>query len=166
MKIQKRILAIDFVVIVGTLLIIAGIVGYTRPLVLSPIDNFETTETAVLFEFEKANVILLDDNSQLSSPDKIYVENNLIINLKPGVYYWKVEGALESEVRKITIESEIDLILKESDDGFEVANAGNTRFNVDIYGADDKLIGNVILDVGKTKNVENNVTKFIGRDDE
>ena len=165
---SKKIIMLDLIIIVGTLLIIAGLIGYTRPLVIAPIDDSTTTETSVLFEFEKANLILIDDNLEFSSPDKIYVKNNLIVNLKPGVYYWKVEGTLPSEVRKLTIESEIDLKLKEkeSDSGekYEVVNSGNTRLNVDIYGADDQLIGNVILERDEGEELDEESKKFIGRE--
>jgi hypothetical protein len=163
---KKHIIAIDFILVVGSLLVVAGLVGYAQPLVIAPIDDFTTTDTFVLFEFEKASVILIDDNIDFTSPQKIFVEDNLIINLKPGEYYWKVEGALSSEVRQLTIESEVALKLRKSGlnkDSYEIVNAGNTRLNVDVYEKGE-LTGNVILGVDEDEEVSG--TKFIGEEDE
>lgn len=137
------------------------IIGYTSPLVIGPLDDLNTTNTAVLFEFEKAGAILIDDNPSFTSPEKIYTENNLVINLKPGVYYWKVEGVFPSEIRKLTIESEIELKLREKsgEEKYEIVNAGNTELNIDIYD-NEKFTGSIILEVDDSKSVEG--TKFIG----
>jgi len=162
---KKHILAIDFILVIGSLLLVAGFVGYSQPLVIAPIDGHTSTDGAVLFEFEKADLILIDDNLDFSSPQEIYVEDNLVINLKPGVYYWKVFGAFESDVREIKIESEIDLKLRGSDeDGrYKVVNSGNERLSVDVYDY-GKFSGNVVLDVDESKDVSG--TKFIGSQDE
>jgi len=162
---KKYILGIDLLVVVGTLMAIAILVGYARPLVIAPTDELSTTNTAVLFSFEKANLILIDDNLEFSSSEEIYVEDNLVINLKPGVYYWKVVGALPSEVRKLTIESEVDLKLRRAagkDESYEIVNSGNTELNVDVYQG-EKLAGNVILGFDENKEVSG--TKFVGRED-
>jgi len=156
---RKKILAIDFVLVVGSLLLIAGFVGYSRPLVIAPLDDLSTTNTGVLFSFEKAELVLIDDNLDFSSPTEIYVEDNLVINLVPGVYYWKAVGVLASDVRKLTIESEVDLKLQEDGENYEVVNSGNTELNVDIYN-NGKLSGNVILGVDESEEVSG--TKFIG----
>ena len=162
---KKYILGIDLLVVVGTLVVIAILVGYARPLVIAPTDELSTRNTAVLFSFEKANLILIDDNLEFSSSEEIYVEDNLVINLKPGVYYWKVVGALPSEVRKLTIESEVDLKLRRvasGDDSYEIVNSGNTELNVDVYQGEE-LTGNVVLGVDEHKEVSG--TKFVGRED-
>lgn len=161
---KKYILGIDLLVVVGTLIVIAVLVGYARPLVIAPTDKLSTTNTAVLFSFEKANLILIDDNLEFSSPEEIYVKDNLVINLKPGIYYWKVVGALPSEVRKLTIESEVDLKLRRvasGNDSYEIVNSGNAELNVDVYQG-EKLAGNVVLGVDGNKEVSG--TKFVGRE--
>jgi len=159
---SKIIQGIDFILIVGTLIGIFLSVGYVQPLVIGPIDGFETTES-VLFEFEKANLILIDDNLEFTSPEKIYAENNLVVNLKPGIYYWKVEGALPGEIRQLTIISEISLKLKENENSFSLVNSGNTRLNVDIF-EDGRKTREIILEVDEEKGVIG--TKFIGGKDE
>ena len=160
---KKHIVIFDLILVIGSLVLIAGLIGYSRPLVIAPVDGLQTTETAVLFEFEKANLILIDDNLSFTSPQEIYAEDNLVINLKPGIYYWKIIGARESEVRELTVESEIDLKIKESGQNYSVVNAGNTRLNVDIYDRGE-LKGKIVLDVDESK--ESSGTEFIGREDE
>jgi len=160
---KKHIYAIDFAIIVGTLITLIGVVGYARPLVIAPINELNTTSTSVLFEFEKAEMVLIDDNFEFTSPDKMYAKDNLVINLKPGVYYWKVSGALESEIRTLTILSKVDLKLRSAGDRFEVVNVGNVGLSVDIY--DNKtLVGNIKLERDESRNVSG--TAFVGRQDE
>lgn len=158
---KNYILIIDAVLILGSLFAVGSIVGYARPLVIAPLSDYTTSSTSVLFEFSKADLILIDDNLEFSSPIEIKVENNIIVNLEPGVYYWKAAGALESEVRQLTIESEIDLRIKQSADGsYEVVNAGNTALNVDVYDH-GSLTGKIIVGAEESKSVDGN--KFVGR---
>ena len=165
---NKQIIIFDIAMIVGTLLIMAGLYGYydyTKPVLLSPEDDLITKDTNVLFEFEKAGVILIDDNLDFTSPEKIYAEDNLVINLKPGIYYWKLEGVLSSEIRKLTIQSEVDLKLRESSDGdnYEIVNAGNTKLNVDIY-ENEEYKESIKVGVDESKEVSG--TKFIGEQED
>ncbi len=160
---RKYLLLIDAFLIVGSLFLIGGIIGYSTPLVIAPLDGYSTTDTSVLFEFDKADMIMLDDNLEFTSPEKIYVEDNIVINLKPGIYYWKAVGGRESEVRELTIESEINLRIEESDKGYEVVNSGNTRLNVDVYNQ-GKLTGNLVLNPDERENSEGD--EFIGRANE
>jgi len=137
--------------------------GYVQPLVISPINGFEGSEGSILFSFEKANLILIDDNLDFSSPNKYHAEDDLIINLKPGIYYWKSVGAFPSKVRYFTIKSEVDLKIREAGEEYEVINGGNTKLNVEVY-RDGVLSGNIILDVGENGRVKGD--KFIGGEDE
>jgi hypothetical protein len=159
MKIDKKILVIDLIIVFGSLFLIAGIVGYTQPLVISPIDDY-VSNGSVLFEFENAEKILIDDNLDFSSPLEIYVENDIVINLVPDTYYWKISGVLESEVRKLTVESEIDLRLIEKEGKYEVVNSGNEKLNVDVY-SNGVLTGKVSLDPGES-NERRGFDKVIG----
>jgi hypothetical protein len=158
LSMNKKIIVIDLVLVLGSLIVIAGLVGYSRPLAIAPIDEY-VTSGSVLFEFEKADKILIDDNLDFSSPQEIYVENGIVVNLKPGKYYWKISGVLESDVRSLTIESEVDLRLRESAGGFEVVNSGNTKLNVDVYSG-GILTGKVSLEPEKTEKSWGD--KFIG----
>lgn len=151
------------VLVVGTIIFLAGFVNYARPLVIAPLDNLETTNTSVLFEFERGNVILIDDNLEFSSPDKIYAKDDLIINLKAGKYYWKIEGVFDSNVREFTILSEVNLKLKRVDDKYRIVNAGNVELDVEIYENRSK-VSNIILDIDEEREVSG--TKFVGRENE
>ena len=138
---EKHINKIDALVLVFSLFGVLFLVGYTQPLVISPVDDFSTSERGVLFSFENAEVILIDDNLEFSSPEEIYVENDLVINLESGIYYWKIIGnGIESDVRKLTIESRVDLKLRKTTDVcencYDLVNAGNTNLNVDVYNED------------------------------
>jgi hypothetical protein len=164
MEIHKTILLIDFIAVVGTLVALVIIVGYASPLVISPIDNLNTTNSSVLFEFQNADLILIDDNPQFSSPQEIYVQDNLVINLKPGTYFWVAQGLVPSEIRSLTIQSEINLKIKKSQDGpLQIVNSGNANLNVDIY-ENGKLASSVVIDVDESKEVSGN--KFIGKQNE
>ena len=159
---HKHVFAIDIVLIAGTLLVLAGLIGYSRPLVIAPLPGFVTADTSVLFEFEKADLILIDDNPDFTSPDRIYAEDNLVINLKPGVYYWKVQGiaGTESEIRELTILSEVNLKLKQVSEGmYEVVNAGNVELDVEVYD-DKEIVGNIVLGIDESKKASG--IKFIG----
>ena len=136
---NKHVLKIDLVLIVGSLFVLMLVVGYSRPLVISPIDELETSESSVLFSIEKAEEILIDDNVDFSSPDKYKIRDGLEISLSPGVYYWKASGVLSSGLRTLTVNSVIDLRLVEGEELFEVVNAGNVHLNVDIFNGSEKI---------------------------
>jgi len=160
---NKKVYAIDLAIIVGTLAGIILLVGYASPLVIAPIDNLETANSSVLFAFEKANTIWIDDNANFTSPEKIFAENNLVISFKPGTYYWKIEGMSKSEVRRLTILSEVNLKMHEKGEFYELVNAGNTKLNVDVYN-ESALSGKVVLNIDESKNVSG--TKFVGEQNE
>lgn len=162
---HKHILLIDAVILIGSLLAVAGFIGYTRPLVISPLDSAIIPSNDILFSFHKADRILIDTNLEFTSPEIIYVKNNIIINLKPGIYYWKVEGVLSSEIRKFTVESSIDLQIRELDEGdYQVVNSGTVPLEVYVYNngvLSDKLIVDVDENSPQVKG-----DKFIGEQDE
>ena len=73
-KVNKHIWKFDLAIIIITVIGLFFLVDYARPLVIYPADNLKTTENYVLFSFEKADKILIDDNLDFSSPKEIYVE--------------------------------------------------------------------------------------------
>lgn len=153
--------AIDFIILAGTLLSIIFVMRYTQPLVIAPINDLTTTNNSVLFSFEKGDAVLIDDNPQFTSPDKISVADNFVITLEPGVYYWKVSGVEDSEIRKFTILSSVDLKMKQTSTKgvYDVVNAGNTRLNVDVFNGENAST-RVVLDVDENKEIAG--TKFVG----
>ncbi len=166
MKIKNiEIVRMDLIVIGITLVGLLFLVGYAQPLIISPNNELVSSNNSVLFSFDKASYLLLDENPEFTSPEKIYVKNNLVINLKPGTYYWKILGVLQSEVRKLTIKSKVELKFRENleNNSYDVVNAGNTRLLVNVFN-NTNLIGNVVLDVGESTNISG--TKFLGEENE
>lgn len=157
---KKKIKIIDSVLIIVSVLFLASFITYARPLVIAPMDNFETTNNSVLFEFERGSVILIDDSPEFSSSREIHAKNNLIINLKPGKYYWKIDGVIDSKVREFEVVSEVNLKMEKSGDKYRIMNAGNDEVEVKVYEEDD-LVDDVLLDVNEEKKLTGTV--FVGR---
>jgi hypothetical protein len=155
----------DMAIIVVSVIVLIGVVGYASPLVIAPLDDYETTDTGILFSIENADVIIVDDNSEFTSPEEYSVSPGLRIDLKPGKYYWRAVGAWGSEIRTLTINSEVSLELRKLDGagGYGIINVGNTRLNVEVYNGTE-LIDRVKLDSGEDANSVGN--KFIGGSDE
>ncbi len=166
MKNIKLIYLIDGILLLGTIGIILFSLFYLKPSLTSPEDKFTTTG-AVLFNFEKGDKLYIDDNSKFTSPEIFVVSKDMLINLNPGTYYWKVEGILPSEIRQFTITSYVELRIRETRDGrgYELVNGGNERLNVDVYEG-GSLTGSFILEREDEKNIENKPNKtYIGGKD-
>jgi len=162
---KKWIYVLDVLVISITVIVLLYFFNSVTPMVIAPLNEENTTNSTVLFELKNADYILIDDNINLTSPEKIFVKDNISINLKPGTYYWKIKGMTESEIRKLTIISSVDLRLRkvennsENNQIYEVVNSGSEILNVDVY-ENDNLTGNFILNPEETINDSGN--KFIG----
>ena len=129
-------------------------------MVIAPIDDYETTETEILFSIEKAEKLLIDDNIEFSTPEEYLMQDGLEIDLDPGKYYWKAVGVSSSEVRTLTIKSEVNLELRSlEEEGYDVVNVGNVALNVDIYNG-TKLVEKKKLGVGES--VDADGSKFVG----
>ncbi len=144
---NKHIWKVDLVLVLVSVFVLMGIVGYARPLVIAPLDEYESVDGEVLFEFDRADVLLIDDNMDFTTPDEYRVAEGVKVGLEPGIYYWKVKGVLGSEIRILTIKSSVELKLVETPDGFSVVNAGNVRLNVDVYNGNE-LVEKKKLDIG------------------
>ena len=152
---------IDFVIIGLTLVGALFIFGYARPLIIAPLTDLTTTNSSILFAFDKADTILVDDNLEFSHPRIMHAENNLIVSLQPGVYYWKIKGLRESVVHNITILSAIDLRVQSAGDKYELTNAGNVPLSVQVYN-NSKLQDTLQLSVSEKGNASG--TMFLGRE--
>ena len=160
---MKTVYKIDLFLIIVSLVVLMSAVGFVNPLVVSPLDGYETSDTEVLFSIGNADVLLIDDNLDLTTPEEYYLEDGLKINLKPGKYYWKALGVLESEIRTLTINSEISLMLEFNGEEFDVVNAGNVKLKVDVYNGTE-FVDRIELGVGDDANVVGD--KFIGGSNE
>jgi len=155
----------DMMLVGITLLALLFLVGYVRPLVISPLNDYETSDSEILFSIEKADTLLIDDNYDFTTPREYNIREGLEISLEPGEYYWKAVGILGSEIRMLTIKSNVDLrIRKLGEDSFGVVNGGNVRLNVDVYNGTE-LVDKIKVDVGEENSA--NGDKFVGgMDDE
>ena len=159
---RKRVVyIIDFVVLVVSVVVLLFAMDYVQPLIIAPDDGYTTRNTTVLFSFEKANAILIDDNPAFSSPETITAQDNLVISLRPGIYYWKVKGIVASEIRRLEILSEVNLQLRSVGEHYEVINVGNVPLDVAIYD-NENLVGNVVLDVSQRERTQGD--RFEGRE--
>ena len=157
---NKGIWKIDLAIVLISVFVLLGVVGYSRPLVIAPIDGLTSSDSEILFEFERADVLLIDDNKEFSSPEEYDVSGSEKIILDGGVYYWKVRGFLGSEVRKLTIESRVELMLVERDEGVVVVNMGNVGLNVDVYD-DGEFVERKSVGIGEGISGGD---KFVGRE--
>lgn len=123
---------VDGVLVVGTLALIVWAFAFARPVLGAPEDGFTTTG-AVLFSFEKGDTLLIDEAPDFGSPRRIAVRDTALVALEPGTYYWKVDGAVPSEVRSVTVDSRVELAVRASPDGYDIVNGGTTRLAVEIY---------------------------------
>ena len=155
---------IDFALIFLSVFGMIFMVGYISPMIISPIDGFKTSNSEILFSIDKADYLLIDDNFEFTTPDKYPLTEGTKINLQAGKYFWKAVGVLDSEVRTITIESEVNLQLKKMpDENYGVFNAGNVNLNVEVYNGTN-LVETKKLSVNNQMKMTGN--KFIGKNDE
>jgi len=151
----KDIAKIDRIVLAASVLVIFVIAFVVAQNMIAGSSNFNKE----LFSFKSGSVILIDENLNFRSPDKVEAKDNLVINLKKGIYYWKVEDAIPAEdVVQLEIkDSAASLKLKKSNEGYDVVNFGNSTLNVDVYSS-GKFTGSVILGGGDAGEVSGIVT--------
>ena len=161
---MKTVHKIDVTVVLVSVFALIFLVGYMRPLVIAPIDNYSTSETEILFSIDNADRILIDDNLEFTTPEEYLVEDGMRITLTPGDYYWKAIGVVDSDVRTLKIVSQVSLEMKKiNEEQYGIVNSGNVRLNVDVYNGSE-LIEQKKLSVGEEGDVSGD--KFVGGQDE
>lgn len=157
---MEKVHKLDVAVIGFSMISLLFLFGYVQPLVIAPIDGYESLEGGVLFSIEKAERLVIDDNLEFSSPEEYLIRDGLKIRLEPGVYYWRAVGLVNSEIRKFTIKSLIDLRIREVSAGtFDLVNDGNVEINVDVY-ENGEIVEKLSLDSKKSREIKGN--KFVG----
>lgn len=157
---NKNIMRIDRILLAGSILAVVVIA-----FILAHNALFGENASRELFSFKSGSVILIDENLNFKSPERVEVEDNLVINLKKGIYYWKVEDAIPAEdVVQLEIKDTIaSLKLVRSLEGYEVVNSGDSTLNVDVYSS-GRFTGRVVLGSENEGEVSRSVT--IGGEDE
>lgn len=131
------------------ILILGGIflfVYLSSPKLEYPLDGALINEDFVQFKFKNANVILIDDNEDFSSPKMLNTSdlNSVGIGMIPGKYYWKAVGNIESFSREFVIDSKVGLELNKTKSILK--NVGNVEINISEKNK-GRISGLVILDV-------------------
>ncbi len=143
---KKYILIADLILVFGSLISIFVLVGYAQPLVTAPLLG-NSSEQSLIFAFDSADYVLIDDNFQFDSPDTFFADGESFV-LKSGKYYVKSVYGLSSEVREIKTEVEITLELMKLEDGsLGVFNIGKSDLNVETYET-GSLINNSLVYAG------------------
>ena len=141
---SKVFLIIDLILILGSLLSVFFIVGYTQPFAIAPLNDGDS----LIFVLPKIDYLLLDNNLKFDSPTTIFI-NDKGINLEPGRYYMKIDSTESSEIREIKIEVDIVLKLKRLDDGFVGAfNVGNSALKVETYKVGTLINSSLVYSAG------------------
>lgn len=151
----KNIARIDRIVLAGSILVVFIIAFVLAQNMLAGSSNLDRE----LFSFKSGSVILIDENLNFRSPERVEAKDNLVINLGKGIYYWKIEDAIPAEdiVQLDIKDSAASLKLRKSGEGYEVVNSGNSTLNVDVYSS-GKFTGRVILGGGDAGAVSDVVT--------
>lgn len=142
-KLSKMIIVLQLVIVVGSL----SFVYFFAPKLYYPRNNELIEGNEVIFRFKNANVILIDDNPDFNSPQKIDISrmDDIAVRFKPGIYYWKAVNVLESPAKMFTVNSDVGLELYEENSSLE--NVGNVPLNVTKEN-EKGISGLAILDVG------------------
>ena len=148
-RIQKRHVkkAGLFVIVEATLLvlIIGGLLFFSPKIYGSEQDE---SGKLTFFKFKNAHAILIDDNSDFSSPQRI---SEKAMKLEAGKYYWKAEGILgESKTGEFEIESEVAISMKVENNVTTITNKGNVKEEIIQKG----ISGNMIIDVNENAKFE------------
>lgn len=116
-----------------------------------PLDGEILNKDEVRFEMKHANVILIDDNEDFSSPKQISSEDLEFsrVLFDSGTYYWKAVGLVESEQRKFTIPSTVGLELEND----TLKNVGDVDLDVETKTASG-ITGLAIISVEVEQNIE------------
>jgi len=155
---NKTIYTIDMVLVGLGVVLLLGLIQYSRPMVLAPL-NSTTYETNILFSIEDADKILIADNIDFNFSKEIIVRDKNKISLDPGFYYWKIISPVRSEIRTLNILSKIELSIRETKQGYNIINSGNTKLNVEVYDKNTKI---ETFELNNNENRIENGDKFIG----
>ncbi len=150
----------DSFLIFGSLFAVMWIIGISTPLVIAPIDNYESLGGNILFSIKNADKLIVDTDLNFTNPKEYDLNKNLSLSLEPNIYYWKVIGITQSEIRTLTIKDSVILNIVKGENGYNVLNAGSVILNVEVYDNESHFIENVSLSPDKKILLEQ--SKYIG----
>jgi hypothetical protein len=136
-----------FLVEAMVFLIIVGAILFLTPKII----GVNQEDKLTFFKFTNAYAILIDDNPEFSSPEKI---NEKTTKLGPGEYYWRAVGLFgESETGNFSIDSEV-VISMDVDEGTTLKNKGNVPARV-VESSGGIITGNMIIEINEEREFSN-----------
>lgn len=160
---KKIIHGVDYVLILASVFVVLWIIGFSNPQVIAPSNNYETFNRTVLFTIENGEKLLVSQDINFTEAKEYELNKNLSLNLKPGIYFWKVIGIRESEIRTFTIKDSVILNVVKSEDGYDIVNAGSVNLNVEVYNNRSEFLENLTLVPEEQTKLHSN--KYIGAQD-
>ena len=125
---KKYLLIADLILILGSLISVFFVVGYTQPLAIAPLKE----SGSLMFTLPKVDYLLIDEDIKFGSPVALFIGENL--NLVPGRYYVKIDSNESIEIREIKAETDISLQLNKIDsNSVGVFNVGKNVLKVETY---------------------------------
>lgn len=128
----------DLLVVVGSLVIVAFLFGYARPLVIAPLEG-ATEYQNELFVFDKDCSVFVSDNINFIEENEITVNDGSIVEIDEGTQYWKIVCSSFSDIRTITAISDITLKFMLTNENIKVVNADSSDLTVDVYDDSTKV---------------------------
>ena len=125
-----------------------------------PCGQLPFLSSEILFSIKNAERILIDDNINFTDADEFDLRKGFKLSFEPGVYYWKVVGVRQSEIRTLTIKDAVVLQLVEGEDGYDVVNAGSVDLNVEVYDNQSNFIENISLN--PSERIDADGSKYVG----
>lgn len=157
---KNMVYLIDSILLIGSIFVVMWAIGFSNPLVIAPIDGYETTGNSILFSIKNAEKLIISNDINFSDSNEYTLGENFSLDIKPGTYYWKVVGVTESEIRTLTVKDSVILELVKTDNGYNVINSGNVNLNVEVYDNESNFIENRSLVPNEF--LPNDYEKYIG----
>lgn len=127
--------------IIGQVIFLAAV--FAAIYLLYPKINVKISGNIVNFNSINANLIIISENPDFSSPIYLIAEKNTSIDLKPGTYYWKPSNNLiQGIAKKLIIKPENGEEIKNES---ESLNTENVKINV-TKTKEGALVGRIILE--------------------
>ena len=141
-KMSKTLIVLQLILVVGGFMFIY----FFSPHLDYPKNNQTFDSSKVDFRFRNANVILIDNNPDFRNASEIDIKktNMTSFNFRPGTYYWKAVGLIESNPNVFTVNSNVGLEL--SEENSSIINVGNVPLNINEKSSSG-ISGLAILDI-------------------
>jgi len=130
---KKHIIAIDLVLIVGSLLIVAYLAGYSRPLVIGDFNEEGLKQESVLFDINNEDRLVISKDRDFENAREIDMNKDL--TLSEGKYFVKIISPFGSEVRELTLLTDVKIDFIKAGNKISVVNKGE-KLNVKIFEGD------------------------------